>query len=104
MNLRLPSGNRADHDERLCARDYGLRQGRIRRIVRQIFFTSEKSQKRPPLQRDVIADRPLQHGIVGFQRIENRARRDWARNFKLDVAINMRQRSQMRRNDDSDHA
>jgi hypothetical protein len=71
--------------------------------VRKIFLAREKSQKRPALLRDLIPNRPAQHGIAGFQRVQHRALRDRTLNFKLHFAANMRQRSQMLWKYDSDH-
>ena len=50
--------------------------GSVRRLVRKIFLAREEAQKRPPLLRDLIPNRPAQHGITGLQRVEHRALRD----------------------------
>jgi hypothetical protein len=44
-----------------------------------IFRAGEESQERAALVRDVVADRPAQHGITGLKRVEDRALRDMIR-------------------------
>ena len=53
--------------------------------------------------RDVVADRPAQHRIAGLERVEDRALRDRALDLELHLAVDARQRPQMRREHDSDH-
>ena len=53
--------------------------------------------------RDVVADRPAQHRIAGLERVEDRALRDRALDLELHLAVDVRQRPQMRRKHHSDH-
>src|SRR5579885_1844638 len=69
----------------------------------QILGAGEKPQERPPLLRDVVADRAAQHRIAGLERVENRTLRDLAFYIQPYLAAHARQRSQMRREDDADH-
>jgi hypothetical protein len=71
--------------------------------MRQILLAGEEPQERPPLLRDLIADRPAQHGIASFERVEDRSQRDRAVKLKFYFAADVRQRSQMLRDYDSDH-
>ena len=52
---------------------------------------------------DVVADRPAQHRIAGLERVEDRALRDRTLDVELHLAVDARQRPQMRRKHDSDH-
>jgi len=71
--------------------------------MRQIFLAGEESQKRPPLLRNLIANRPAQHGISGLKRIKHRALRDRTSDLKLNFAAGVSQRSQMLREYHADH-
>jgi hypothetical protein len=71
--------------------------------VRQILLAGEEAQKRPALLCGVIADRPAQHGVLGLERVENRALRGWTLDIERYLAADVRQGSQMRRKDDADH-
>jgi hypothetical protein len=51
----------------------------------------------------MVTDRPAQHRIASLERVEHRALRDWASHVEFYIAPNMRQRSEMRRKDNSDH-
>src|SRR5438045_1269044 len=63
-----------DDVERLfAARDLIGERG-IRRVVRQVLFTREETHHRPALLRDVVADRPFEHRVTGFDGVEDRAR------------------------------
>jgi hypothetical protein len=57
-----------------------------------IFLAGKKAQKRPPLQRDVISDRPTQHGICRFQSIQYRPLRYGAFYLELDFVDDVGQR------------
>ena len=53
--------------------------------------------------RDVIANRPAQHGIRVLNRVENGAQRDQALHVKGDFAVDTGQRPQVRRELHADH-
>jgi hypothetical protein len=72
--------------------------------VRQILFAGEKPYKWPASVRDLIADRPAQHRIAGFERVENRALRDPPLDVDAHLAAYARQLAKMDRERDSDHA
>src|SRR6266853_852179 len=99
----LAPGNGPYDDKRLLPAHDRVGQWRVRRLMGQIFLASEEAQKRPPLLRDLVADRPAQHRIAGLERVEHRALRDRTLNFERHLAADVRQRSQMLREYDSDH-
>src|SRR6266566_2210880 len=51
-------------------------QGLLRRFEGQVFFAGEESNERPALERVVVANRPAQHRITRFERVEERAQRN----------------------------
>ena len=59
----------------------------------QILFATEEPQERAALSGDVVADRPAQHRIAGFERVEDRALRDRFRDIELYIAVDVHQRS-----------
>jgi len=99
----LPAGNGADDEEGLFPRRDRLREWSVRRLVGQVFLASEESQKRPPLQRIVVANRAAQHGITGLERVEDRPLRDGTFDLKFDLATHASQCSQVLWKFDSDH-
>src|ERR1700677_3433499 len=101
--MLLAACNSSQYDQRLRAGPNRLRQWRIRRLMCQILLTREEAQKRPSLQRDMIANRPTQHGIARLDRIEHRAQRDEAFDFYLQLSAHARQGSQMWREDNAHH-
>jgi len=99
----LTSGDGSDDEEGFGTGRDGVRQWRVRRLVREVFFAREESQERPTLSRSVVADGPAQHGIAGFKGVEHGALRDRGLDLDLHLAADMRQSSQMLREYDSDH-
>ena len=71
--------------------------------MRKVFLAREEAQKRPPLLRDLIPNRPAQHGVTGLKSVQHRALRDRTFDLNLHFAANMSQRSQMLREYDPDH-
>ena len=67
------------------------RQGRVGRLVGQVFFAGKEAQKRPPLLRDMVADGAAQHGIARLESVEDRAQRRLALDFELYFALDVRQ-------------
>ena len=51
----------------------------------------------------MVADGPAQHGIAGFEGVENRSLSDRGLDLDLHLAADMGQSSQMLREYDSDH-
>ena len=61
---RLAAGNGSDDEKGFCPCGDGLGQWGVRRLMRQILFAGEESQKWPALLRDLIADRATQCRIA----------------------------------------
>lgn len=53
--------------------------------------------------RNVVADRAAQHRIAGFERVEDRALRKLPLNVERHLAVDTRERPQMRWQHDADH-
>ena len=70
--------------------------------MRQILFAREEAQERPALLRNVIADGAAQHGIAGLKCVEHGALGDGHPDLDFDVAGDVRQRSEVWREYDSD--
>src|SRR5205823_1652092 len=100
----LPAGHRPHDQQRLLPVRNLLRQQRIRRLMRQILLTRKKSQKRSSLQRPMLANRPAKRRILSLQRIEHRPLRHRPGDVERHLTLDARQRSQMRRQFNPDHA
>src|SRR4051812_44100986 len=70
--------------------------------MRQIRLAREKPHVWTALLGDMIADRASQHGVSSLQRIE-KAFDSALLDFDLELAVQAPQRSQMRREYDSNH-
>jgi hypothetical protein len=79
------------------------RQRSIRRIVRQILLASKEAQERAALLCHVVADRPAQHWILRFDRIQYGPLRDFALNLQAHLGPHPRKRSQVLRKHDLNH-
>src|SRR5262249_24833135 len=99
----LAAGDSADDEERLRARRYCVGQRSIGRLVRQILFAGEEPQKRASFLSDVIPNRAAQHRISSLEGVEHRSLRDFALDVDLNLAVDVRQRSKMRRKYYLDH-
>src|SRR6266849_9782570 len=96
-------GDGPDDQQRLLPGYHGVGQRCIRRFVRQILLACEEAQEGTALLRDVIANGPAQHGIVGLQGVEHRALRGRTRDVELHLTADARQSAQMRREYDPNH-
>ena len=104
LDSALAPGNGPDNDKRFLPGRDCIGQKGVRGLVGQILLAGEEAQERPTLLRDLIADRAAQHGIACLKRVENRSQRDRAVELKFHFASDVRQRSQMLRDYDSDHS
>src|SRR5487761_36807 len=93
----LAAGDGADDEKRLDARSDRCRQRGIRWLMGQIPCTGEKPQKWAAFLRYLVANRAAQHWIAGFEGVQDRTLSRMTLNLEFDVAANMRQRLQMRR-------
>jgi len=100
----LTTGDGSYDKKRLGARSDCCGKGRVRWFMGEIPCAGKKSQERPALERDLVANGAAQHGIAGFECVEDRTQRGLTVNLELHVAANMGQRLQMRRKHDGDHA
>src|SRR2546427_11844797 len=92
------------HDqERLDPGRDRVGQRGVGQLVGQILLAGEEPHERAPLLRDLVADRPAQHGIAGLERVEDRALCGLTLDVELQLAGDVRQRPQMRREHDPDH-
>ena|ERR1700674_186304 len=98
----LAAGNGTDNEEWFGTRRDGVRQWGVGRLVREIVLASEKAQERTTLSGGVITDGPAQHGIAGFEGVENGSLGDRGCNFNLYLGADPRQGAQMLRENDSD--
>lgn len=103
MEGELAARDRPDDVERLFPGCHRVRQRLIRWIVRDVTLACEKSHEWPPLMGDVLPYRSPQHGITTFERVQERALRRRRADVQLNVAVDLRQRTQMRRQDDPNH-
>src|SRR5258706_7738155 len=69
----------------------------------KILLAGEEPQKRPPLLRNMIANRPAQHGIARLERVHHRTLRDRPLNIHLHLAGDVRQAPQVLRKQTPDH-
>src|SRR6266481_2515291 len=69
----------------------------------KILLAGEEPQERPTLLRDMVADRPPQHRITRFQRVDHGMLRHRALDLDLHLAGHMRQPSQVCWEHDTDH-
>ena len=68
-----------------------------------VLLAGKESYKRPALLGDMIADRPAEHRIPCFERVENRTLCYRSVDLKLNLAFNVSQGSQMEWQHDADH-
>jgi hypothetical protein len=69
----------------------------------QIFSAGKESHQWPPELSNMITHCSAQHRIPSFKRVEHRALSDRSGNLEFHFAINARQRSQMRRENNTNH-
>ena len=100
----LTAGDGSEDQEGLGSRGDGVGQRGVGLLVRQILAAGEEAQERAALLRDVIADRAAQHRVTGFERVEDGALRELPSDLEFDFAVDVRQSSQMWREDNADHA
>jgi hypothetical protein len=99
----LAPGNGPDNDKRLLPRRDRFGQWGVRRFVGQILLAGEEAQEWSTLLRDLVANRPAQHRKACLERVEDRSQRDRAVELKFYFAADVRERSEMLRDYDSDH-
>src|SRR2546425_4332234 len=99
----LAAGDGPHDQKRLGPRRDRVGQRGVRQLMGQILLAGEEPYEGSALLRDVVADRPAQHGIAGLERVEDRALRGLSLDVKLHLAVHVRQCPQVCREHDSDH-
>jgi hypothetical protein len=99
----LPTCHGPDNQEWLVTRRDRIRKRRVRQLVRQILLARVETYERSAFLRDVVANRPAQHGIGRLEGVEDRPLRDAALDVDRDFAIHAREVPQVRRKLDSNH-
>src|SRR6266568_5205832 len=84
---KLAAGDGPDDEKGLRPRRDRLGQRGVRWLVGEVPLAGEEPQERPALLRDVVADRPAQHGIAGLEGVEDRALRSLALDLDLHLAL-----------------
>ena len=100
----LASSDGSEDQQGLGSGGNGVRQWGVGLLVGEILAAGEEAQEWPALLRDMVADRSAQHRIMGFERVEDGALRGLASNLEFDFTANVRQPSQMWRENNADHA
>jgi len=90
-------GNSPNNHEGLLSRRHRRGQRSVRGLVRPVLVTDKETQERPPLPCHVVADRPAQHGIAGFEGVKDRAQRGDAVNLQMHLAFHAGERPKMLR-------
>ena len=72
----LTARHRADDHERFGTANDRIRQRSIRQLVGQILLARIEPDERPAPLGDVITDRPAQHRVRRFERVEHGSLRD----------------------------
>ena len=71
LSQDLAASHRPYNPKRLSPCHDRIGQGDINRLMRQILSAGKEPDERPPLLRDVIANRPPEHGIRRLQRVQD---------------------------------
>jgi len=99
----LAAGDRADDEERFCAgRDF-FWERRVRRVVGEILLAGVEADEVAALAGGVVADGAAEHGVAGFQGVEDGAQRDGWGNVELDLAGDAGEGFQVVGDNDADH-
>jgi len=100
----LATGHRPDDRKWLAAVHDRVGEQGIWRRMGQVLPAGKEPEERPALLRHVVADRPAQHRVGVFERVESRALRHRARNMDVDLVPHPGQGPQVVRERDSDDA
>jgi hypothetical protein len=96
------AGNRPNHQEGLLTGGHGVGQESIRRLERKILLAGEEAQEWTAGERNVVANRPAQHGVSSLEGIENGSLRGRSIDLELDFVAHVGQCAQVLRELDSD--
>ena len=101
--LGLPACHRPDDVEGLRSSRDSVGKWRVRRFVGQVLIAGEEPDERPTPVRTVVTDRAAQHWIAGLESVEDRSLRRRPLDVEAYLARDLRERAQMRWQDDADH-
>jgi hypothetical protein len=102
-STQLAAGDSANDDQGLLAGGDGIWQRSVGRFVRKIFFAGKEPQEGPALLRGLVADGAAQHGVTGFEGVENGALGYGGADFDFHLSADVGERSQMLREDYANH-
>lgn len=88
-DAQLSAGDGADYQEWFFAGGDGFWQRGVGRFVGEIFLAGEEAEEGAALFADVIADGTLQHGIAGFEGVEDGALGDGGVDFDCDLVADV---------------
>ena len=91
MSCESSAGDGANDEQRFPARGNRFGEWGLGGLQREIFFAGKEAQKRTALEGVVVADGSAEHGVAGFERVEDRADSDGRGDFECDVAVDVRQ-------------
>lgn len=98
----LSPGDGSQHNQWFLSQRDGFRQWRVRRFMREVFLAGKEPEERPSLVCHLIANGATQHRIAGLERVDGRANCGRPLDLDTDFAADTCQRSQVRRQLDSD--
>ena len=101
--VALAAGNGPYDEKRFRPQRDRIGQWSVHRLMGQVVFAGEEPQEGSAFLRDVVADRPAQHGKALLERIEERALRGLTLDVESHLSTDVRQSLQMHREYDPDH-
>src|SRR2546430_1879340 len=101
--IELTAGHCPDDQERLFAGGHSLGQWTVGRVERQVLLAGEEPHQSAPLSSDLVPDRAAKHRVAGLEGIEHRLRRRLSKDLELDLAFDLGEIPQMRRENDTNH-
>ena len=102
VNFFSTSRDGPNDQKRLNTADDRIRQFGFGRFEGQIFLAGEESHEGPTLQCAVVANRPAQDGITGFERVQDGTQCYRPPDLNLHLALHASQVSQVIRKHDAD--
>ena len=97
------SGDGTDDQERFGAVGNGGGERIVGRCVGEIFRAGKEAKEGAALEGDVVADGAAEHGVLGFEGVEDGALGDGARDFKTDFGADAGEGAEMGGESDADH-
>ena len=95
--------NRTNDKERFCTCCDFFWQRRVGRVVGEILLAGVEADEVAPLAGGVVADGAAEHGVAGFEGVEDGAQRDGSGDVELHFAGDAGEGFQVVGDDDADH-